>query len=600
MKSKQYYNLFLIVSLLFVSIKSFGQAKVDDEIILKTRVLIVDEKFDEAEKILNQSLKNVGNNASLQIRIYNNYVMLYVVNNDFDKALHYANLIKASASKTGDKLDDAYSNFCFARIYLMNNLYDQTILYANKALKDLENKPEENFLKSDIYRIIATCYARQGEYTDEYKNYVLKQLYYIEKTNSVFDIYVTYTDLTVMYTANYEKTKQQEDLDKASYYAEKSLDLVETHKLPFYSAQAIVSAYNNFASFINQYPYKNLSREKRREIAKSYIDKAIAISEKANIKNLQMFCYATHAEICDDKTCQKEYLEKAYALAIDNNINKKDYLKIYLASALKNIYKQEGNLTKALDLSEQELKFTKISDEKINNNRKKLIEVYYDVEQKKQQINQLQLANKSNNIQKFMFLGMLILAVTGLIFLFYVFRYKQRLNQQNTNILEAEIKESELVLKLEKEEKARLKVEQDLLSIQQEQLQKQALAVSIQLNHKNTFIKELKEKLKNNDVNIDRILRDERITENDFAEIKDVLHEVHPNFFKKLNSLSKTKLTNLDQKYAAYIYINMDNQKISNILKVDPQTVRVTKYRLKQKLGLDKTQDLQLFLQNLI
>jgi DNA-binding CsgD family transcriptional regulator len=348
------------------------------------------------------------------------------------------------------------------------------------------------------------------------------------------------------------------------------------------------------------FPYKDYSKEKRNELAKTYLDEAMSIAKRENYKSIEVLCYTTYAELCLDKSCVKNYLEKAYHLTKLYNLKKGNYVDLYIIKTLKSIYQEEKNYELAYKLSEEELNLTNISAQNLNKNRKKLIEVYDDLEQKKQQISLLTTTNKTNTIQKFLFLGMLIFALVGLIFMFYTFRYKQKLSKQNTNILQAEIKESELILKLEKEEKNRLKVEQDLISLRQEHIQKQALAVSIQLNHKNSFIRELKDQLKNTDVNIDKILRNERVTENDFAEIKDVLQEVHPNFFKKLNSLAKTKLSNLDQKYAAYIYINMDNQKISNILNVDPHTVRVTKYRLKQKLGLDKSEDLQTFLQNLV
>lgn len=138
------------------------------------------------------------------------------------------------------------------------------------------------------------------------------------------------------------------------------------------------------------------------------------------------------------------------------------------------------------------------------------------------------------------------------------------------------------------------------MALQQEQLQKQALATSLQLNHKTSFINELKEKIKEDKhVNIDRILKDEKLTDDDFNEVQNLVQDVHPNFFKRLNESSVNKLSNQDLKYAAYIYLNMDNQQIANILKVEPKTVRMTKYRMKQKMGLDKDVDLATFIQNL-
>lgn len=590
--------MFFIV--LCISSSIGAQSFSNDNLIVKTRILLVDQKYAEAENLLTNELKNKPNNTELKVNIYTNFVMLYVLSDNFDKALYYSNLIKNIATTTQNPLTEAYANYCFARIYLLNNFPEKSVLFANKALEILKKYPNENYLKSELYRIISKSYITENEYSEKYKDYVLQEVEYIEKTNLYFDINVAYTDALLMYMAAYEKTKNQEDLDKIFYYAEKAIALVKSDGLSYYSGHAKASAYNNFASVINQFPYKDYSKEKRIEIGKSYLDQALAIAKKENFKNIEILCYTTYAELCQEKKCAKSYLEKAYEMTQQTKNNKHVDVELYLLKTLKNIYKAEGDHTKALKINEEELNLTKKSAANLERNSKKLIEVYYDLEQKRNQINQLKTKNKANNIQKFLFLGMLIFALIGLTFMFYTFSYRQKLNKQKTNILEKEIKESELILKLEKEEKARLQVEQDLLSVQQEQLQKQALAVSIQLDHKNTFIKDLKEKLKNNDFNIDRILRDERITENDFAEIKDVLQEVHPNFFKKLNSLSKSKLTNLDQKYAAYIYINMDNQKISNILKVDPKTVRVTKYRLKQKLGLDKSQDLRTFLENLI
>ncbi len=198
------------------------------------------------------------------------------------------------------------------------------------------------------------------------------------------------------------------------------------------------------------------------------------------------------------------------------------------------------------------------------------------------------------NKQKFLYLGIILLSITGIIFLAYTLRYKQ-------NLLVATKNKSELILQLEQQEKARLKAEQELLAIQQEQLHKQALATSLQLSQKNTFINDLKEKLKEkNDFNIDRIIKEEQSTDSDFVAVQNIVQDVHPNFFKRLNEVAKSKLTNQDLRYAAYIYLNMDNQQIANILKADPKTVRMTKYRLKQKFALGKEDDLQMYIQNLV
>ena len=76
-----------------------------------------------------------------------------------------------------------------------------------------------------------------------------------------------------------------------------------------------------------------------------------------------------------------------------------------------------------------------------------------------------------------------------------------------------------------------MKAEQELWAIQQEQLQRQALATSLQLNQKNTFINELKEKAKDiKDFNLDRILKEEQSSDTNFSAVQNIVQEVHPNF----------------------------------------------------------------------
>ena len=263
-------------------------------------------------------------------------------------------------------------------------------------------------------------------------------------------------------------------------------------------------------------------------------------------------------------------------------------------------YEKEGQLEKSLFYTQENLRFTKESFKQLTENKRKFLEIYFSTEQKNQQIKQLEEKNQIYSKQKFLYIGITLLAIAGLIFLMYMLYYKLKSNKQKTDLLEAERYEAELNLELEKEEKARIKAEQELLALQQEQLNKQALATSLQLKQKNSFLNDLKEKVKDKEaINLDRILKDERLMDDDFNEIQNIIKEVHPNFFNKLSEVSKSKLTNQDMKYAAYLYLNMDNVQIANMMKVETKTVRMAKYRLKQKIGLSKEQDLQIFIRNL-
>lgn len=188
---------------------------------------------------------------------------------------------------------------------------------------------------------------------------------------------------------------------------------------------------------------------------------------------------------------------------------------------------------------------------------------------------------QKNNFLRFMLLTILCLLALG-----YMFYYKYKLNKKQTQLLESE--------------KEKLKIENELSELKQQHIQKQILATSIQLEQKNKFFDELKENIKNDkEFNLNFYLKEEQFINNDLTNFNDIVKEVHPNFFKKLNEVAQSKLSNLDFKYAAFIYMNLNNSQIAEILRVDPKTVSVTKYRLKQKLGLGKDADLNDYIRKL-
>ena len=71
--------------------------------------------------------------------------------------------------------------------------------------------------------------------------------------------------------------------------------------------------------------------------------------------------------------------------------------------------------------------------------------------------------------------------------------------------------------------------------------------------------------------------------------------KVHPDFFQKLMQ-ENANLTSNELKLAAFIKLNMSINEIRDILHVERKTIEMAKYRMKKKLGLDKTKNLNEFL----
>ncbi|WP_223608056.1 hypothetical protein [Chryseobacterium sp. OSA05B] len=52
-------------------------------------------------------------------------------------------------------------------------------------------------------------------------------------------------------------------------------------------------------------------------------------------------------------------------------------------------------------------------------------------------------------------------------------------------------------------------------------------------------------------------------------------------------------------KLCAYLYLKMYTRQVSKLMHIEPKSVRMSRYRIKQKLDLDKEEDLNAFLHKL-
>ena len=95
---------------------------------------------------------------------------------------------------------------------------------------------------------------------------------------------------------------------------------------------------------------------------------------------------------------------------------------------------------------------------------------------------------------------------------------------------------------------------------------------------------------------LNKLLNRQEHLDSDFEAFKTDLKEIHPDFYRKLHEKAGQKLTALDLKYCAYIYLKRSTKEITNLLGVEAKSVRMSKYRIKQKLGLDKDEELDQYI----
>ncbi|HLR37290.1 MAG TPA: hypothetical protein VK084_04535, partial [Chitinophagaceae bacterium] len=212
----------------------------------------------------------------------------------------------------------------------------------------------------------------------------------------------------------------------------------------------------------------------------------------------------------------------------------------------------------------------------------------YQTKKKEEALLRLKQRNAFQKQQTGLYITIGIIAIITLLALFLAYRFKLKFSRQRE--------------KSKAEEAARLRTEQELINNQKKQLQKELLAGTLQVEHKNELLQNLKEKLsyksgKEPARELKKILNEELQLDQNFDQIKKELQDLHPDFFYRLQEKANNKLTQLDLKYCGYFFMKLSVKQIAQLMNVAPKSVRMTRYRLKQKLNLEKDENLDDFIQ---
>lgn len=498
------------------------------------------------------------------------------------------------ANNSPNKLDYAYVNFGLAKYFRELGKYELFLKHFNDALKALTKIPNENVMLMRLYEEMVDYKLSTTFRANALEDYD-KAIYYALKSENDFLSFSMYKNRACFNLRIYENKNEESYALKYKEDVKNAGDFI--NKITYGRAKNKAQLYHYLLQA------NLLTWSKKYKESNNLINKALSLdlSDKYLVSiasDLYLTQGCNYHLLGEFQNAEKSYFKSADLNKGPKTISSNQILALENLSIL---FNDIGKFDKAYHSQNQLLELIKKDSEIKLKDKTTALEIYYQTNEKIEKIKQLEIQNKIYSKQKLLYIGVILLSVIGIVFLISIIHYRQKINKQKTDLLQAEKYETELFLQLEKEEKMRLQVEQQLLTMHQKQLQKETLSVNARLDQKNTFIKELSEKIKDKeDPILERFFKEEKRTDADLFEIHTTIQRVHPNFYKKLVEISKLKLTNLDLKYAAYIYLNMDNQHISNILKVDLNTVRVTKYRLKRKLGLGKEEELSLFLQKIV
>ncbi|GAA4196781.1 LuxR C-terminal-related transcriptional regulator [Pedobacter jeongneungensis] len=527
-------------------------------------------------------------------------VHLYVWKKDLKNAYQSLDSAQYYAQKTKDRVALGFVWFRSGWLDLINDENDKATTKLLKALDYFKGQNAVDY-ESTIYHYLASFYGYGNNPSKQQKYARLCYLTAIKSkqvdllNNAYFTIGQTYFDRFKL------DTLKRSLLDSALLTYKKSLQLSKKQegRMLIYSNTA-AAALNTANAYFQYFPASY------RDSAEKYVAIAMGIAEKTNLMEVLLNCYGLRSEYAlrDGNYDAAEKLLLTGLGKIEGGVVKMPLTQARIYQGLANIAEKKGDKAAALNYLKAYLAHYKkaFDEEKINNTIR--IEAQYQSEKKEQEIAYLQQQTRYTKKLNVFYIISGLTGIAALLFLLISYNYKLKASIRKQELIDQEKGAAELRAQLKEAETMQLQTEQILLKERQERLEKEVLAGNLQIEEKNELLEIISGKVNTEshlslDAQIKRIVNQQKKMDKEFEEHKTDFFDTNPAFFERLQQKANYTLTRLDLKYCSYMLLGLSNKEVSIRLGIEPKSVRMSRYRLKQKLGLGKEDDLNLFLQQL-
>ncbi|WP_171037098.1 helix-turn-helix transcriptional regulator [Maribacter algarum] len=284
-----------------------------------------------------------------------------------------------------------------------------------------------------------------------------------------------------------------------------------------------------------------------------------------------------------------------YAKALDISAKHNSHLdfSILVHERLANLYIEKGDFKKAFYSQEKAKKLDAQFFDSRSSTNQPLLEIKdeFRVEKErqemliqKQRLEQLEQQDKISLLQRIILLGALVfLVVIGIIY------FRQ---------IRSKYKAEKLLIQRSKE--LEIQKAKELLELKNKELATSAL----QLVEKDEFLKEIKNKLKGENgsiktAEINQILKSiSHSNTSNWEEFKLRFTAVNEKFYQKVTK-EYPNLSQADQKICALIKLNFSSKEMARLLGISVESVHTTRYRLRKKMKLDRSVNLEDFISSI-
>ncbi|WP_018676401.1 hypothetical protein [Riemerella columbina] len=558
-----------------------------DKADLEGKTEMVDAKIQQLLKDNKYNTKNLALIKAFQGR-------LATRKEDFENAQGLIDKAFVYAEKSKDSEALAYTNYVQSFYYRYLNINNLSLEYVNKAL-ELLPKNTDYYLESRLFYNLYGLYSDWDnvEKSEEYINLCMQSA---RKAKDYDMIANAYSAKSTIMRFQYAQSQNPIYQDSVLYYLNQ-VEVLNTQQPNKISPRTYAISTINTAN----YYFERWMRRKNSTLRDGillYLNKTHnalkTVYDKDEILANAMGIEASIA--MDEKRWDRA--EKLFQNAYTMLLNHKPplyYTLTNISEGLTQLYTQQGNYQKALYYKEQQKTFQDsiYRKQQIENTYK--TEALYKNKQIKRELEITQQTAEARQTRNYLLIAVVVLLSGSLFFLFRYSQQKMKFQRVKALRLQQEKAEAEMKIQLEKEEQKRLRAEQELLQLKNQRIEKENLAKSLQIQRKNELLSKI---YAEEDLNLRKILRDEKRIDESLEASLNEFKSIQPQFFEQLNELSGGKLTPLDQRYCGYLYLNLSTKEIATLFSVEPKSVRMTKYRIKQKLNIGE-QSLEDFLQSL-
>lgn len=625
--SSNHILLFILFNL--VAIKAYAQkSKQDLLILLQQKGLSVEKKGD-----------------------YLCELSCHYKKTDSVKAYNYANQALEIARKTNSVKNQAIAYEALSDVARYRNNVSKQIKFADSSyILATECKDA----KAIAYANYAIAYKHEtiGD-KEKYIYYMLKSLSYFEKNKIRYDKLVNgYENLGASFSDNNdlkfckEYTKKALDLayesknqvnianaltswalflvNSAEKKSPVDLNLLKTAETYYLKAIAIFENENKKGNFnvSSGRTYLNLTSlylyhffESKPEKILAYFKQTEEVCLKANVPAQLMVMYGQQAQFytnLKDVTNIEKVLKKVEQnIAKDSNTNPRYY-------AL--LYKNYMDLAELKNDFPAYRKYFQLYDkaiggmiEKENRAKEYNASIRFETEKKSEQIQLLKDNLESRKKINYLYTALSVLIFFTLLFMLRSYHFRQKSYIKTNLLLQKANEEATLLSKIKEEEAMIALLESELtekelqIAIQEKKineqqkikLQQELMTNNLQLEKKNKVLKDIQSKLlvmkseKSSDIKtISKTIDKSMEVDEEFELLKTSLENTNPVFFSTLQEKASGTLTKLDFKYCGYIKLGMSTKEIAKHMNIETQSMRMARYRIKQKLNLERETDL--------